>query len=73
MSALKEHFDTPEKTYAAISDAREYFGEKDTTFEMYDELIISLGFCLLHCPDGLQDLVYSTIQEASWRQLGTNL
>jgi hypothetical protein len=67
--ALTEYYSDKENCFADIREARKAFGSTTTTEEQYDQMEKALGIMYLHCPEDIQDIVLSTIQEAEIRRL----
>ena len=68
---LINQFNTKEKCFKVIGDARSLWGSTSTTHEQFDAIIRTLSFCYLYCPEDLQHMVLATIDEAEIRKSST--
>jgi len=65
---LHEYFQDTGNCNSAIITARKAFGSTTTTEKQYDQIEKTLGIMYFHCPEDLQVVVLSTIEEAIFRR-----
>lgn len=65
---IKNHYADKENCYAEIREARQLFGNKNTTEGQYDQMQRALAFMFLYCPKEIQSVVQATMNEAEARR-----
>lgn len=65
---MQELFNDKEYCYSQIREAREIFGNRNTTREQFDAMMRALAFGMLYCPEDIRTFFESTLKEATLRQ-----
>lgn len=65
---IQEYFQDEKNCYRDLGAARKAFGSTTTTEAQYDQMEKTLGLMFLYCPEDLQVIVLSTLQEAETRR-----
>jgi len=65
---IQEYFKDEKNCYRDLGAARKAFGSTATTEAQYDQMEKTLGLMFLYCPEDIQDIVYSTMTEATTRR-----
>jgi hypothetical protein len=66
---LKENFSDKEFCMSQLREAREIFGNRNTTKEQYEAMERVLSFAFLYCPEEIQFMVEATLNEAELRKI----
>ena len=65
----QKYFASKNNCIQDLTVARDAFGNKNTTRKQYAGMLKGLGLMLMYCPEDIQSLVESTINEAIVRQI----
>ena len=66
--SIQKLFEDKEYCYSQIREARELFGNVNTTRKQFDAMVRVLGFGYLYCPEEIRGIFLSTLDESVRRE-----